>query len=63
MNPLKNLSLFDLNGKQVKNIAQGQFFGEGSNSLEVDLSELSPGIYMYRLNHSTGSLSGKVVKQ
>lgn len=51
-----NMNIFDLHGRSVNEF---QF----KQNLEIDLRNLVPGIYFYRIVTATGTLSGKLLKQ
>ena len=54
-------NLFDTNGRLV-NTQNGEL-KEGTNQIEIsDLNGLVPGIYIYRVQTSSGLFSGKVFK-
>ncbi|TFB11655.1 T9SS type A sorting domain-containing protein [Candidatus Marinimicrobia bacterium MT.SAG.3] len=44
-----SLTLFDINGREIEKLASG-IFRAGYHSVNWDASNLSSGIYFYRLN-------------
>ena len=53
-NTLRKISLYDLQGKELKSIL---------NATEVDLSEFNPGIYLIKAEGLNGSNFQKIIKQ
>lgn len=54
------ISLFDINGREVwKNTYDLQ---EGKNLIDINISQLPPGTYLYRLKAKTGIVNKKFVK-
>ena len=56
-----SISLFDLQGKLIKQVAGKQMFGVGKHQLSIDLSQLNPGIYLMRLQNAAQYQVKKVV--
>ncbi len=54
------LGIYDASGRQVAELATG-WFEAGSHALQFDGSELSSGVYLYRLQAGAFSVSGKMV--
>ena len=55
-----SLDVIDLNGKVLKNVVDGNFEA-GSYELNVDHSELSSGVYLYRLDAGETKLTKRLV--
>jgi len=53
------LSLYDLLGNKVKDIAQG-YFTSGEHKTDVNISDLSAGMYIYKIQAGNASTSKKV---
>ena len=65
MDPHRNttpvlLSLWDLTGRRLKE--QSIRPGEGPSQLRMDLSDLSPGVYLLLVETEQGRLSKKILK-
>jgi len=45
-----NISVYNVAGQLVSNLADNQIFNEGSHSLQWDAQSFSPGVYFVRLN-------------
>jgi hypothetical protein len=43
------LKICDMNGQVVKNVISGRQLSQGEHSVVVDLSDLSPGAYIYTI--------------
>ena len=54
------LELVDMNGRVVKQLADGEF-GEGVHQLAFDASSYQPGVYIVRLSANIGSIMSRVV--
>lgn len=55
------LFIIDINGKVLKEI-NDQISGSGTHIQEVDMSELKPGIYMYKFQTNDDFFTGKFIK-
>jgi hypothetical protein len=44
-----NMSIFDLNGMEVFEVINNQFYSAGQHSINIDSVELSSGLYFYQL--------------
>jgi hypothetical protein len=54
------LSVFNLKGQMVKEVVNG-VQGPGNYTVSLDASGLGSGIYFYRLDTATGSITRKMV--
>lgn len=54
------LDLFGLDGKRLSTLFEGEVSAGMPNLIEADISHLPTGVYIFRLNSSTGSKSGKI---
>ncbi len=57
-----DIEIFSLNGKLVQKISN-QYFGQGQQSIETDLSKLNKGIYIVSLVSEKGILNKKIAIQ
>ena len=51
------LKVYDITGREVAVLAQNQTFGAGSQTVAFDASDLSSGVYIYRLFTQSGSVA------
>ena len=49
-----NLTVFDVNGKEIVKLISNQIMAAGRNNIEFDGSNLSSGVYFYRINADDG---------
>jgi len=54
------LAIYDIAGRKVETIAEGTF-SEGYNEYTADLSDLTPGVYVYRLVAGADTAAKKIV--
>ena len=57
VNSIENISIIDLNGRTVKSVKLN-----GETSAQVNISDLSAGVYMMNINSDQGSVTKKIVK-
>jgi hypothetical protein len=43
------MSIFDLNGMEVFEVLNNQFYSAGQHSINIDAAELPSGLYFYQL--------------
>lgn len=56
-----NMSIFDLNGKEVYKIIDNQFYSEGQYTINIDGAELSSGLYFYQIKSGKDIQSKKML--
>lgn len=57
-----SLSLYDIQGRLVKRIVSSQEFSQGKHNIEVNMDNLTMGMYVCTLTTTTRQISQKVVK-
>jgi len=57
-----SLAIYDINGRRVWSVADGQWFASGTHSLPLERSSgLAPGVYLGRLQTAAGSAVQRIV--
>jgi len=56
-----NLQLYSMTGAVVKNILANEFYNSGYHEVNVNISDLSPGIYIYVMQVAGRQLSKKMI--
>lgn len=51
---LLNISIYDMQGKQIKTISENQFFAAGKHELSIDAASLATGQYILELENGKG---------
>lgn len=57
-----NISIYDLEGKLVKQIRKNEFFAKGKHHVQLDAGQLAIGSYLVQLKTKNASLTQKLVK-
>lgn len=56
-----SISIVNLQGKAVQQVAKDEQFSTGTQSLQLDLSNLTPGIYFVKINSRSAHSSTKLI--
>ena len=55
------VSVYDMNGRLVRNVRKGEYYGMGQHVLNVDVNNLSSGMYMIQVNGKDFKMSEKLI--
>lgn len=55
------LSVFDMTGKQVRSMREGEYFGQGSHTVHLDPSSLPSGSYLINMSGASGLSHSKML--